>query len=99
MRYAIVDLEGAPRDHFGDRQELVDELRDVFGEDPEALNELFVVTYDHDGYRVGAAERADEVLEAYSGSRMLAVNRVPVLAWIVFIVLVVILLKVLDVAV
>lgn len=81
MRYVIVDLDGASRDYFSDRQALVDELRELEAEQPGSAIEFYVVSYDDDGLRVDEPERADEVLAEFSDSRTVAFDRAPRLSW------------------
>jgi hypothetical protein len=69
MRFTIVDLEGASRDYFSRREDVLDALAEFESEHPGAAEELFVVTYDDDGNRSGEPERGDEVLTRYSSSR------------------------------
>src|SRR5688572_6218775 len=69
MRYVIVDLEGASRDYFDDRQDLVQSLDEIENDHPGITAELFVVAYDAEGARVGKPERADEIRAHYSASR------------------------------
>ncbi len=66
MRIIMLDLEGASRDYFDSRQELVDALEELEAEEPGTAAELFVATYDDDGRLVAELERGDEVLEQYS---------------------------------
>jgi hypothetical protein len=62
MRYVIVDLDGAAREHLSNRADLRDVLREVEADTPGIAAELYVLTYDAYGDRVGEAERGDELL-------------------------------------
>ena len=62
MRYVIVDLYGASREHLDSAEELMDVLREIEDDAAGSTAELFVVTYDEDGNRLDQTRRADEVL-------------------------------------
>jgi hypothetical protein len=81
MRYVIVDLEGASRDYFGERQELIEALEELGGEEPGTTAEVFIVTYDERGDRVGEPERGDEVLDSHSGAKNYRFDQATLAAW------------------
>ncbi len=69
MRFVIVDLDGASRDYFSERQDVVEALEELESEHAGATGEVFVVTYDEQGSRVGEPERGDEIVALYSRAR------------------------------
>ena len=81
MRFVIVDLEGASRDYFSDRGDLVDALLELEVEHAGTATELFVVTYDDEGERLAEPERGDEVLEQYSSARTRQYGATEVSVW------------------
>ena len=81
MRYVIVDLEGASRDYFSERQDLVDAIAEVEADQPGAADELFIMTYDEAGERTGDPERGDELLARYSGAKTYRYDSVRLAAW------------------
>jgi hypothetical protein len=62
MRYVIVDLDGAARDHLSNPEDVRDVLREAEADAPGFATELYVIVYDDDGERVGEPERGDEFL-------------------------------------
>lgn len=81
MRFVIVDLEGASRDYFSGRQDLVDALAELEAEQPGTAAEVFIVSYDEAGERVGEPERADELLARYSGAKAYQYDRARAAVW------------------
>ena len=63
MRYVIVDMEGASRDYFDTRDDVLEALRGLEEEHPGIAGELLVVTYDDEGRPVGEAESGEEVFK------------------------------------
>lgn len=62
MRYVIVDLDGAARDHLSNRTDVREALREAEDDTAGIAAELYVMTYDAYGDRVGSPERGDELL-------------------------------------
>jgi hypothetical protein len=62
MRYVLVDLQGASREHFESRDAARNAILELEDEDPGVAGELYVVAYDDDGSQVGEPERGDELL-------------------------------------
>jgi hypothetical protein len=62
MRYVIVDLDGAARDHLSDPADVREVLREAEVDVAGSATELYVLVYDDDGERVGEPERGDEFL-------------------------------------
>lgn len=81
MRFVIVDLEGASRDYFSDRQDLVDALLELETECPGAAGEVFAMTYDEANERVGEPIRGDELLTRESAAKTYRVDKTKIAAW------------------
>lgn len=81
MRFVIVDLEGAPRDSFGERQDLVDAIVELESGCPGTAGEVFVMSYDEAGERTGEIERADELLARYSAAKTYRHDRTRTAVW------------------
>lgn len=62
MRYVLVDLDGASREHLPTRGAVRMALEEIEADAPGSASELYVVTYDDGGVRQGEPERGDEVL-------------------------------------
>src|SRR4051812_20733538 len=63
MRYVIADLDGRTHAYFDLRGQARAALREIQDEDPEMIDELYVVAYDG-GRRVRAPEPAAVVLDS-----------------------------------
>lgn len=68
MRFVIVDLEGASRDYFSQRPDVVEALQELETEQPGTAADFYVVSYDAGGLRIAAPERGDEVLALAKGA-------------------------------
>jgi hypothetical protein len=62
MRYVLVDLQGASREHFESRDAARNAVLELEDEDPGVAGEVYMLAYDDDGSQVGEPERGDELL-------------------------------------
>ncbi len=62
MRFVLVDLDGASRDYFADRREVREALVEAEADFQGGAAELYVLTYDDAGNRLGDGIRGDEWL-------------------------------------
>lgn len=63
-RYAIADLDGRSHAYFDRRTDAREALREIEAEDPESIDELYLVGYTRNGERVYGPEAAKNILRS-----------------------------------
>lgn len=64
VRYAIADLDGRSHAYFDGHDKAREALRKLKAEDPESIDELYLVGYDRNGRRSFGPEAAGDVLRS-----------------------------------